>query len=360
MRQVQFVVQRGFAGALWYIGNEDGAAEPANMKRIATHVTAMKHVDPTMRVMWNDNEMDATKLRSFLSSAAGPLMDGVEFHGKWPFGGSPHLDPASVETYLEEVPLIDHKMGVAWRDKIAPLRAAAKEMGKTSFLLANNEYGLGKPSAFVGLGTNWTRYLKSLVAVEFALEMIVGGYDIAAFWDNGDGRAPSNATANAAGSAQQLGASLNDHMLLDTDAAWRMNPMHIGFELLAAAQRGARFNVTTSAKRVHGFAVSIPAADAAAAAAAAAGVAAATELALFVLNKYTVPIEITVALPTGRACGAPTTHALASMVDTQDHWGSMLRAEGGVTCRSSGAAESAQCSCVATLPALSLSRADLV
>ena len=112
-------------------------------------------------------------------------MDGAEFHGKWPFGGSPpHMPAFTFQDYLEEVPLVEHKSKQTWRQKLSDLRATTKALGRPDFLLMNNEYGLGKASAFAG---NWSRFDKGLVAVELALEMYQSGYDIACFWDNGDG-----------------------------------------------------------------------------------------------------------------------------------------------------------------------------
>ena len=47
-------------------------------------------------------------------------MNGVEFHGKWPYGGTPpHLGRFSLQHYLEEVPLVEHKSKQTWRQKIA-------------------------------------------------------------------------------------------------------------------------------------------------------------------------------------------------------------------------------------------------
>ena len=42
-------------------------------------------------------------------------------------------------------------------------------------LLANNEFGLGKNAAFNNSDGRWTRFSKSMVAVEFALEMYASG-----------------------------------------------------------------------------------------------------------------------------------------------------------------------------------------
>merc|ERR1719506_287843 len=142
----------------------------------------MKEVDPTIKVFWNDNDQSPDRLKSFLAEA-GKAVDGAEFHGKWPYGGKPHLPPGTYAEWLKEVPLVERKSKQTWRAKIEGLRKAAKEAGRPELLLANNEYGLGKPASLVG----FNRFTKSMVSVEFALEMYVAGYDVAAFWDNSDG-----------------------------------------------------------------------------------------------------------------------------------------------------------------------------
>ena len=147
-------------------------------------------------------------------------MDGAEFHGKWPYGGQPKgLGAFSVQDYLNEVPLIDHKEGVTWREKLTALRQTTAQLGRPGFLLANNEYGLGKNTDFTT--GDWTRFTKGLVAVEFALEMYVAGYDIACFWDNGDGKTGSNPSLPPS----PTGFGNGGHMLLESAAAYRMNPM---------------------------------------------------------------------------------------------------------------------------------------
>ena len=182
VRQVQFVAKAGFTGAFWYIGNEDGAPQHAAL--IAEHARAMKRVDPTLKAIWNDNGLSPAHLTEFLKTA-GDVMDGAEFHGKWPYGGSPpHLPTFTFQDYLQEVPLLEHKSKQTWRQKLSDLRATTKALGRPEFLLMNNEYGLGKGSVFAG---NWSRFEKGLVVVELALEMYQSGYDIACFWDNGDG-----------------------------------------------------------------------------------------------------------------------------------------------------------------------------
>ena len=133
VRQAEHVVGRGFVGALWYIGNEDGAQggnsidfiltlKPAlklpreqtsfqlknvflncapqnHADSIAKHARAMKEVDPTMLIFWNDNDQSPSRLKDFLSTA-GDAVDGAEFHGKWPFGGNPGLDPGTYDEWI--------------------------------------------------------------------------------------------------------------------------------------------------------------------------------------------------------------------------------------------------------------------
>eukprot|EP01048_Picozoa_sp_COSAG05_P021490 COSAG05_NODE_3970_length_1744_cov_4.354407_1_plen_495_part_10 len=265
VRQVQFVVNAGFKGAFWYIGNEDQA--PGHAALIASHARAMKHVDPTLKAIWNDNNLSPERLTAFLN-ITGDALDGAEFHGKWPYGGTPQNMPSfTFEDYLEEVPLMEHKSKQTWRQKIADLRATTKALGRPEFLLMNNEYGLAGKSVEKGdrFAGKWTRYDKSLVAVELALEMYQSGYDIACFWDNGDG-------VHAGGHA-----TTSENKLLDTLSGYRMNPMHFGFEMLAKAQNRSLHKITTTADRVHGFATSSPMTGA---------------IQLFLINKFSVTQEV--------------------------------------------------------------------
>ena len=189
VRQVQFVVKAGFPGAFWYIGNEDSA--PKYPALIARHATAMKAVDPTLKCFWNDNDVGPDALKAFLAATGPGVMDGVEFHGKWPYGGTPHwLAPFSYAQWLAEVPLLEHKSKQSWRAKIDGLRQAAAEANRSELLFANNEYGLGKTADFRAVaagqpGANFTRFSKSMVAIELALEMYSSGYDMACAWGSG-------------------------------------------------------------------------------------------------------------------------------------------------------------------------------
>ena len=302
VRQVRHVLKRGFPGALWYIGNEDAALGDA--EALAAHARAMRAVDPTAKIFFNENAITPASLERFLNEVGNDVFDGVEFHGKWPYGSHAPLPPATFAEWLEEVPLIERTSGQTWRDKVGGMRALATKLGRPDFLLANNEYGLGHIENLVG----FNKYTKSLVVVELALEMFVAGYDVAAFWDNGDGGLAANA----------------DRMLLSTAAGYRFNPMVIGLEMLASAANQTYLAVTTTQRRVHGFA---------------ARAAAAPFLRLYLLNKLEAPQAVRIQLPAG---GAPLLFAEA-MVDTDDHWGTRraldVSCDGGV--------------CEATLPPLS-------
>jgi hypothetical protein len=341
VRQVAFVKAAGFPGAFYYIGNEDGAPRYADL--IRAHAQAMKAVDPTLKVFWNDNGLGPAGLQKFLK-ATGDTMDGAEFHGKWPHGGKKLPKVFSVDDWLGEVPLVEHKTNQSWREKITGLRAAAKAAGRSDLLLANNEYGLGKPPCF---GKDFDRYTKAMVVVEFALEMYVAGYDMAAFWDNSDGGHLDHA----------------EHMLLDTQASYRMNPMHFGLEMLARASgsggQHTMVAMNTSEVRVHGFAAIAKTngtGDRKHSTAAERGTAAAgdqasgggseglvTEILCYLINKNKQPktVHLQMASMAGIAASATnvagvprtvgksvsrtakTVATAQSMVDTADHWGTM-------------------------------------
>ena len=198
---------------------------------------------------------------------------------------------------------------------------AAAQAGRPDLLLANNEYGLGKPSAL----NNFTRFGKSMVVAEFAMEMYIGGYDIASFWDNGDGCSPSASSCDH-----------SDHMLMDSIAAYRMNPMHFGLELLARATNSTMRAVTTSTSRVHGFAAKDMEQN---------------TIRLYLINKLeqAQPVQIVLPDTQARVDGA----TIESMVDTDDHWGE-IDASGTAACGSNGAL------CHAVLPPVSISVITLV
>eukprot|EP01043_Picozoa_sp_COSAG02_P079700 COSAG02_NODE_18576_length_931_cov_1.456731_1_plen_77_part_10 len=54
-------------------------------------------------------------LRKIMTQVGVDTLDGVDLHGKWPRGGEvPHGDAMTFEHYMNEVPLVDHKIGVTW------------------------------------------------------------------------------------------------------------------------------------------------------------------------------------------------------------------------------------------------------
>jgi len=280
----------------------------------------MKEVDPDMKILWNDNGQSPERLKKFLE-VAGDAVDGAEFHGKWPYGGQPKLPPGTYDEWLREVPLVERKSKQTWRTKITELRKAAKDAGRSNLLLANNEYGLGKPSSLVG----FNRFTKSMVATEFALEMYVAGYDIAAFWDNSDGGSKDH----------------DDQMLLATQEGYRFNPVRMGIEMLAQAAGLQMLSMTTvftnpnvSVQRVHGFAAS--------------GNAGASPR-IYLMNKMETPKKVQLQIPLGMG---PLTTAF-SMVDTSDHWGALVNSS--VICAQAphSEARTARRICEYELPAVS-------
>jgi hypothetical protein len=230
VKQVKYVVEQGFPGAFFYIGNEECQTDcsGSHADLIVQHALAMKAVDPTIQTLWNCNELKAPALQAFLEQKGadgvtqyGTVMDGVDIHGKWPHGG-PDNSGIPFEQYLAEVPLVDHKcgLGLTWRQRIASLRRVSDAFGRPDFLLMNNEFGLGKPGAFKG---NWSRFQLSLVAMEFAMELHIGGFDVAAFWDNGDGEVQPDGKFQCANCNE--GGNAGQHFLTSTVDGHRFNPM---------------------------------------------------------------------------------------------------------------------------------------
>ena len=233
VRMVEYVKNRGFGGALWYIGNEE-AAEHGGIVGYAQifrrYAAAMKAVDPEILIFWNDNGADASRISSFLANDMG-TSDGLETHGKWPYGGDPAgFGPGSYEEWLEEFPLRDRKNGNrAWRFAANTYRNAASAAGRPDYLVANNEWGAGQNSNHTG----FTRYTRGLMLTEFAMELFIGNWYSACFWDTV--RGPETG-------------------LLDTGDGNRLNPVGLGLNMLADAQGGQYLRVITDMDAVHGFA----------------------------------------------------------------------------------------------------------
>jgi hypothetical protein len=180
---------------------------------------------------------------------------------------------------LNEVPLQDHKANITWRTRNIELRQAATEAGYPELLFSNNEYGLGKENVLV----NFTRYSKSLVVVEFAMELFIGNYTSSAFWDT-------------------AGSVFSDQMLIDQKTGNRFNPSHFGLAMLFESAGELYYNLTTSERRVHGFCAAAPHA---------------ATTTCYIINKLE---EAAIVAFTGQDC---TSVHVASLVDTDDHWGTV-------------------------------------
>jgi len=229
---------------------------------------------------------------------------------------------STYDEWLREVPLVERKSKQTWRAKIEELRQAAREAGRPELLLANNEYGLGKPSQLVG----FNRFTKSMVVTEFALEMYASGYDVAAFWDNSDGGQYSH----------------DDQMLLATAEGYRFNPMHIGLEMLAESVGMQMLRMTVNftnpnvhIARVHGFAAG-----------------AGSEQRVYLINKMQTAQLVRVELP---ARSAALTRA-TSMVDTTDHWGAKISSS--ISCTNVAREDKPSLSCNFELPPVSFTMLD--
>ena len=118
------------------------------------HALAIKEVDPTIKTIFNLNTLSSSTLKSIVNSIGIDVIDGAEFHGKWPAGGK-KAEPVSLEDWMKEVPLIDHKPGINrnYRVRTKEMRETLQEMGVTKkFFLANNEWGLNTNKAIYPTG----------------------------------------------------------------------------------------------------------------------------------------------------------------------------------------------------------------
>ncbi|MCX7013752.1 MAG: hypothetical protein NTW86_14560 [Candidatus Sumerlaeota bacterium] len=234
-RMVRYVKERGYGGALWYIGNEEEGSYPGKIAGYAKvfheYATAMKAVDPDIVIFWNNNHATAASVQLFLANDGGAA-DGLETHGKWPYGGEPKDDfgNGTLQGWQAEAPLRDRKnSNRAWRDAANEYRSAAAAAGRPGLLIANNEYGLGSSKRLIG----FDRYTTGLLLTEFLMEHFIGNWFSTCFWDMSRGA---------------------EDGLLDTANGFRLNPFHFGMEMLANAHGGTYLSVDTSDPCVHGFA----------------------------------------------------------------------------------------------------------
>ncbi len=279
---IRYVKSRGFPGAYYYIGNEDihiaGGIEAA-AKAFVDHARAMKAVDPTIKIFWNDNHVNPKRLKKYLA-IAGEWADGCEFHGKWPYGGKWKRDHYTLKDWQLQNPIRGAKRGI-YSERIKSLRKAASQAGYPQLLFANNEYGLNHNNKlFVG----FNRFTQSLVVIDYLQDLFIGGYDMAAFWANiGD-----------------------ESFLMDKKSNYRMNPMHIGFEMLAQAQGAIMLESTIDDPEIRGFAVKSE-----------------SSYIIYLLNKSSKLKKVNIQFKDLQSSEALTVR-VNMMIDTKDHWGEKI------------------------------------
>ena len=279
---VAYVKNKGHGGAFWYIGNEDahlygGVAEYA--KAFMKHASAMKREDPEIKIFWNLNNPDEQSISTFLKEDGG-ASDGLETHGKWPYGGEPKdLEPRTFQQWLTETPFRDQKnRNREWRTAAGIYRAIAEKCGRTNYLIANNEYGIGKGRNIKG----FDRYGYGLLMTDMLQEHFLGNWDMTCFWDN------------IRGDKDGLMSSANNY---------RLNPFHMGMDLLADAQGGKMLGVETDNPFVYGF-----------------GSAKEDRILLYLINKSRDTQKLGIVLTGGpfKRLGGKV------MQDTADHWGELV------------------------------------
>jgi hypothetical protein len=245
----------------------------------------MKRVDPSAKLFWNDNLVDEERLRKFLS-VAGDYADGVEFHGKWPYGDGNLRQKFSVSDWQKHYPFKVLKRG-QFSERALALRDDASELGYPNLLFANTEYGLSQfeHERFI----DFDRYTYGLVAIEYLQDLFIGRFDMAAFWSN----VPSE---------KRLGGDRSARTLINTGAGSRLNPVHFGFEMLSSAQGKRLVRIEGGGPDGYGF-----------------GTLSDERLEIFLLNKSDVSNRVDV-----RIIGGATVDSagiMTSLVDTPDHWG---------------------------------------
>merc|ERR1712217_1016011 len=138
-----------------------------------------------------------------------------------------------------------------------------------------------------------------------------------------------------------MGKDHDDQMLLATQEGYRFNPVRLGIEMLAQAAGLHMLPMTTSfvksnasSQRVHGFAASDMKGS---------------PPRIYLINKMETSMMVHLQLPPGMA---PIARA-SSMVDTADHWGTLVSS--AVTCAQTNqsATQMSRLLCVYELPAVS-------
>lgn len=237
VRMVKYVKSKGFAGSDWYIGNEE-EFEFGGVKKYATrfaaHAKAMKKVDPNIKIFFNMNNPNKKTLRTFLQNDEGTA-DGLETHGKWPYGGNPDMNPGTLTQWRTEFPMRDRKNGFVknggrrWRlaaDKYR--RTISKVAPGRKILISNNEYGIGKEHNIIG----FDRYTKGLLGTEMLAEHIIGNWYTTAYWSNILGQDTQSKFSDERGVFSFL--KKNDYY----ETIYQKNPIATGMSILSNAQGG--------------------------------------------------------------------------------------------------------------------------
>lgn len=286
--QVSYVVSKGYAGAFYYLGNED-IGHMGGIKKAAgifvRHAKAIRQADPSAKLFWNDNTVNEARMRRFLQ-VAGDHADGVEFHGKWPYGDGTIKETLTVADWQKHYPFSVYRRG-QFSEKAMALRGHAAKLGYPDLMFANNEYGLSqfKRERFIG----FDRYIYGLVAIEYLQDLFIGRFDMAAYWPN----VPAGKT---------LGGRRDDRSLINTEHGYRLNPFHFGLEMLSSAQGKRLIRIEGGGPDGYGF-----------------GAFSGDQLEVFLLNKTDSAsfVELRIA---GRQSIGPG-GVIMSLVDTPDHWG---------------------------------------
>jgi hypothetical protein len=289
--QVEYIVSKGYEGAFYYLGNEDtsdmGGLEQAG-RIFVRHADVIKQVDPNAKLFWNDNAVTKARLRKFLA-VAGRYADGVEFHGKWPYGDGKLTRRVSVAKWQQHFPFSVEKRG-RYSEKAMELRRYAAELGYPNLMFANNEYGLAQftKERFI----DFDRYDYALVAIEFLQDLFIGQFDMAAFY--------SNVLAD-----RPRGGARAERRLINTDFGNRLNPFHFGLEMLSSAQGKSLIRIEGGGPDGYGF-----------------GAFSDDQLELFLLNKSSSDNSVSLNV-LGHAKFRPSGR-MFSLVDTVDHWGELV------------------------------------
>lgn len=201
---VNYVKNRGYGGAFWYIGNEDHMEDASLFKQ---HAEAMKVADPNIKCIWNNNHITTIGVTNFLA-VAGSSADGVEAHRKWPDFG---VNGTVADWRAQKGPRPD---GRNLRTFANTIRQAGINAGYPNFMVMDNEYGLAGDGNLIG----FDRYSASLVVIDQLQEHFIGNWDMACYWSN------------------LTWTNQDFQMLLSRDNNLRRHATQYGLELLAMAE----------------------------------------------------------------------------------------------------------------------------